>query len=90
MQVATTINRIGAHETSLTVTATPGDDSSMLPLSSNARERMLIGPLPVGIHLKLHASRPWAGRHVTPSFTEISTPATRQSMSLAAPVIWIV
>src|SRR5262249_29964746 len=66
-----------------TVTVTPAEGVSILPLSSTALLRMLMLPDLVGSQLKLHDERPPAGCHGPPSI-ETSTPASTPPPASAA------
>src|SRR5262245_39922007 len=64
-----------------------GDDASMLPLSSTARERIRALGAPWAIHEYVHDVVPVAGCHVAPPSAETSTPATVPPASVAVPEI---
>src|SRR6266403_3140127 len=67
-----------------TVTVTPADGVSRLPLSSTARLLIFIEPEVKTVQLYVQLSRPLAGCHVCPPSSEISTPPTTPPPESAA------
>src|SRR5271169_3859385 len=71
-----------------TVTVTPADGVSILPLSSVARLRRVAVLLPEAVQVKVQLPSPVAGCQVAPLSVDTSTPATTPPTSVAVP--WIV
>src|SRR5947208_10240872 len=69
-----------------TVTVTPADGVSMLPLSSTARLFSVTKPVTSGVQLYVQLSRPLAGCQVTPPSVDTSTPPTTPPASVAVPL----
>src|SRR5215467_7518987 len=73
--------------TRYTVTVTPVDGCSMLPLSSVALLRIVIVPTAVGVQVYVQLPVPDAGCHVAPSRETSTAPTTPPPASLAVPLI---
>src|SRR5208337_1035516 len=71
-----------------TVTVTPAEGVSMLPLSSVARLRRVAVLLPEAVQVKVQLASPVAGCQVAPLSVDTSMPATTPPTSVAVP--WIV
>ena len=70
----------------VTVTGTPDDGASTLPLSSTALLFSVTVPTTLGVQEYVQEVVPVAGCHVEPPSTDTSTPATTPPVSLAVPV----
>ena len=76
------------HAGTVTVTETPADGVSTLPLVSVARLFSVTDPIVIGVHAYVHGAVPAADFHVAPPSVDTSTRATwPPPMSLAVPNI---
>src|SRR6516165_4655900 len=82
------VQMVQALRHAVTVTLTPAEGVSRLPLSSTDRLRMVVAPAILVTQVKVQFSRPDAGCHVVPPSVETSTPATTPPpVSAAVPEI---